>query len=646
MAKTYYKPQPVAAQTQINWAEVGKNFSDMLSEDKRVKDEKRAALDEMSREAVNVVNNVEDGQSATANQWWLAAGGQVQDAMLMSKGLLKSGQITANQFVQMQQNVNDGTDGLIGVFEKFNKDYVLKQERAGCKDPTGVGCSQKLESWAMEQLESMGNFQNTAVVVNPETLMLSVVDLVDGKIVDDPNKVRSINSLQTMAGSEFNKFDLDTATKTFVDKTGTWQQVSNSVSSATRKGIKTITSSPFFKDFTKADIEALKKTGATEEQIKSIQGQGNVYFAAEQQLVQTIMADDLQSTSILTNSIGSDDEGNDYTFSFNKERGANEILMKQEGGFLVPDFTDEKGKAQLKKVEEFIKTDVRNQTNTETTSSIQDDRRVKSSSGSGPTQAQTKARINKENHGEIAKYTYRYVTSDKVEDLDEIEAILKSFNPNLQSIKKVGGNYIVKKRSTTREGEISTDSIPISGSPQEMVKTLLGYFSPSQVDNPTEIVSNAVDFSGNSELNNTAFQAADEELENEPIGVSIDREVNGLDLGDFYIEGDEGFSSNKINEFINTLGYSDLLLGLKAETGGRNTVVLKDEGGNSLYTFYLAESKESVGINGITKNIKKVVAAQLKKNTAKRSEIGSFLDVQQVGAAPSSTGGGVDYSTK
>jgi hypothetical protein len=159
------------------------------------------------------------------------------------------------------------------------------------------------------------------------------------------------------------------------------------------------------------------------------------------------------------------------------------------------------------------------------------------------------------------------------------------------------------------------------------------------MDNPTEIVSNAVDFSGNSELNNTAFQAADEELENEPIGVSIDREVNGLDLGDFYIEGDESFSANKINEFINTLGYSDLLLGLKAETGGRNTVVLKDEGGNSLYTFYLAESKESVGINGITKNIKKVVAAQLKKNTAKRAAIGSFLDVQQVGAAPSSTRG-------
>ena len=74
----------------------------------------------------------------------------------MANGLLKSGQISANQFVKMQQNVNDGTDGLIGVFEKFNADYELKKQRMDCTDPTGVGCSQKLESWAMEKLEGSG----------------------------------------------------------------------------------------------------------------------------------------------------------------------------------------------------------------------------------------------------------------------------------------------------------------------------------------------------------------------------------------------------------------------------------------------------------------------------------------------------------
>jgi|TARA_R110000787_G_scaffold165059_1_gene278128 hypothetical protein len=373
MAKTYYKVQPVAAQTQINWAEVGKNFSDMLAEDKRVKDEKRAALDEMSREAVNVINNVEDGQDATANQWWLAGGGEVTDGLLMANGLLKSGQISANQYVQMVQNANDGVDGLIGVFEKFNADYELKKERMGCNDPEGVGCSQKLESWAMEQVEGIGKFQNTAVVVNPETLMLSVVDLVDGKIVNDPNKVRSINSLQTMAGAEFNLFDLDAATKGFVDKVGISDIISRIDSEGARKGIKTVMSSPMFNgEFSAEDEDKLEKAGVSTKLIAELKAQGNIYFAAEGQLVQTIMADNLQSTSILTNSIGSDDNGNDYDFTYDKKRDEHEILMKQEGNFLVPDFTDEIGKKQLEKVKKFIKTDVRNQFDTKVTSTVEE----------------------------------------------------------------------------------------------------------------------------------------------------------------------------------------------------------------------------------------------------------------------------------
>ena len=375
MAKTYYKAQPVAAQTQINWAEVGKNFSDMLAEDKRVKDEKRAALDEMSREAVKTINNVEDGQSATANQWWLAGGGEVTNGLLMANGLLKSGQVSANQYVQMVQNANDGVDGLIGVFEKFNADYELKKERMDCNDPTGVGCSQKLESWAMEQLEGMGNFQNTAVVVNPETLMLSVVDLVDGEIVNDPNKVRSINSLQTMAGSEFNLFDLDAATAGFVDKVGISDIISRTDSTSARKGIKTVISSPMFNGtFSAEDEDKLVEAGVSPEIIAELKAQGNIYFAAEGQLVQTIMADDLQSTSILTDNIGSDDNGNDYDFTYDKNRGENEILMKQEGNFLVPDFTDDIGKRQLEKVKEFIKTDTRNQFDTKVTSTVEDTR--------------------------------------------------------------------------------------------------------------------------------------------------------------------------------------------------------------------------------------------------------------------------------
>tara|TARA_R110001592_G_scaffold15116_3_gene66427 strand:+ start:1824 stop:4019 length:2196 start_codon:yes stop_codon:yes gene_type:complete len=226
MAKTYYKPQPVAAQTQINWAEVGKDFSDMLAEDKRVKDEKRAAIDEDTRQQMKNLNSVEliNGQVPSANEWWLNASGEITSAMQMANNLLKSGELNVTAYTKMMQNINDGADGLIGVFDKFKNEYNLKKERMDCNDPEGVGCSQKLEYWAMEQLESMGNFQNTAVVVNPDTGSFSVADLVEGRIVNDPNKVRSVNTLQTMAGSEYNLYDDKAATDGFVDGLGGFSQ--------------------------------------------------------------------------------------------------------------------------------------------------------------------------------------------------------------------------------------------------------------------------------------------------------------------------------------------------------------------------------------------------------------------------------------
>ena len=630
MAKTYYKAQPVAAQTQINWAEVGKNFSDMLAEDKRVKDEKRAALDEMSREAVNVINNVEDGQDATANQWWLTAGGEIQDAMLMANGLLKSGQISANQFVKMQQNVNDGTDGLIGVFEKFNADYDLKKQRMGCTDPEGVGCSQKLEYWAMEQLEGMGNFQNTAVVVNPETLMLSVVDLVDGQIVNDPNKVRSINSLQTMAGAEFNLFDLDAATKEFVDKVGISDIISRTDSTSARKGIKTVISSPMFNGtFSAEDEDKLVKAGVSPEIIAELKAQGNIYFAAEGQLVQTIMADDLQSTSILTDNIGSDDNGSDYDFTFNKERGENEILMKQEGNFLVPDFTDEIGKRQLEKVKEFIKTDTRNQLDKKETTSLEDDKVRSTSSGNRDFYKENQV---KNRQRELSQVIYDYVVSDDYTEMETLSAAAISYNNKIQSLRKVGNSYIVTRRNSS--GTLVEDNpIPISGTTLQIVATLLNSISGTQVNNPTEIVESSVKFIEGVDANKTIFSQAEEE--EEPFKVSIDRDLMGRDLGDFYIHDDENAVASNINQFINTLPYSDLLLGLKAEgTGGQfsptDTIVLKGDDGKILYKFYGDNLKKDADTEAIQNKIKNVIAAQLLKNSAKRSAIKKVIDVQQV----------------
>ena len=568
MAKTYYKPQPVAAQTQINWAEVGKDFSDMLSEDKRVKDEKKAAIDEDTRQQMKNLNSVEltNGQAPSANEWWLNASGEITNAMQMANGLLKSGQLNITAYTKMMQNINDGTDGLIGVFDKFKNEYNLKKERMGCNDPEGVGCSQKLEYWAMEQLESMGNFQNTAVVVNPDTGSFSVADLVEGKIVNDPNKVRSINTLQTMAGSEFNLFDLDAATAAFADKAGTFERISRTASTATQKGIKTITTSPMFNgEFSEDDIKLLEDTDATPELIAELQAQGNIYFAAEQQLVQTIMANDLQSTSILTNSIGSDDDGNDYDFTFNKERGENEILMKQEGNALVPDFTDEIGKRQLEKVEKFIKTDTRNQLDKKETSTVEDTRKTPPKKDK-ESDSERNIRLEKERQGELSQSIYDYITSNNVNDLNKLETEIKGFNNKVETFKKIGTDIIIDFRDA-KGGDTYTETISVNNtSIADLNATLLNLISPTSVTDPKNIVSNSVTTRENEEISTESQE--DIRIDKQDAIQSFSEELAFPD--DVFVQDEGNKTASKINSFINSLSYSGIFEGNLKAVGGND----------------------------------------------------------------------------
>ena len=204
MAKSYYKYQPHAAETQVNWAEISGNFSKILQEEVRVREEKRGAIDKASREFQNTLNTVEQGQAATANQWWLEGASQIQQQMLMQDRLLKSGDLKAKDYTIMRQNLTDGTDGLIGVFGAYNTELSERLERAEADE------SQDLEGFVMETMENFGNFQDTAIVINGETANMSVADIVgvkDGIIEHNPNSIRSINSLKGLIAQRYDKYD-------------------------------------------------------------------------------------------------------------------------------------------------------------------------------------------------------------------------------------------------------------------------------------------------------------------------------------------------------------------------------------------------------------------------------------------------------
>ena len=77
---TAYKYVEREAENQINWAEVGSNFSNMLNEEARVREEKKAAIDDATREYQKVVANVPVGENYELNKAALAFADDLQQA--------------------------------------------------------------------------------------------------------------------------------------------------------------------------------------------------------------------------------------------------------------------------------------------------------------------------------------------------------------------------------------------------------------------------------------------------------------------------------------------------------------------------------------------------------------------------------------
>ena len=125
---TAYKYVERKAEDNINWAEVGKNFSNMLQEEVRVREEKKASIDEATREFNEILNNVPQGENRELNEFALGYADKVQQQMLMQEQLLKSGQLNPKQYTIMRQNLTDGTDIGFNLMQDYNDEYSKKME--------------------------------------------------------------------------------------------------------------------------------------------------------------------------------------------------------------------------------------------------------------------------------------------------------------------------------------------------------------------------------------------------------------------------------------------------------------------------------------------------------------------------------------
>ena len=366
MADTFYKYQPQAPSTNVNWAEVSKNFTDILSDEVRVREEKKAAINEGTRELQRTLNTTEQGLHGTANQWMLKGAAEIQEVMSMQDRLLQNGSLRLSDYTVMRQNLVDGTDGMLALFKTFNTEYKERMARASDAGGAEGAQSQELEAWAMQQIEGFANFSTSAYIVNPETGTGSVGMIVDGEVSRNPNDLRSVASLNGMMGQQYDYYDLEESTQAMAADLGETSEIFRTYGGQTAKGLITKVSSNNWrgKNLTDEDLKTLGMSGEEGEML-------NMYTASENQFISTIMSDMYHTSSILTNNIYEAGNGENYTFTFDEDRGENEILLTIDPitGAMVPTYTEE----QEEDVKNAIRTSLRSKLDSTTETSVVSD---------------------------------------------------------------------------------------------------------------------------------------------------------------------------------------------------------------------------------------------------------------------------------
>ena len=305
---TYYKYAERQADSFVNWGEIGKNLSEMLQTENKLREDKKAAIDKASRDFGEQLANAPTGEHQGANSWTLNYASDAQQARLMQDRLLKSGQLKLKDYTIMRQNINDGTKQVFNLAKEYQEEYKVKMERAKSQDPATA--SQALEGFAMASIEGFANFNKSKILINPTDFQLSV-----GMMEPDPDNqgvmkltgnVETVSALRNRVKSRFDKFDTQKATKEISGRMAEYITADIERGSEGRAGqVVTIE-------------DAMQRPGYK----KSVENAINSYFT-----------NPYNQLSVLTEDIGVDENGLPFTFTFDEKEAkgkSNMIFLERD----------------------------------------------------------------------------------------------------------------------------------------------------------------------------------------------------------------------------------------------------------------------------------------------------------------------------
>ena len=451
---TAYKYVERQVDDQINWAEVTSNLTNTLKEEGRVRQEKKTAIDDASREYAKILNNVPVGENTELNKFALNAASDLQQQMLMQTTLLKSGQLDPRQYTIMRQNLTDGTDQAFSLFQNYNAEYDKKMAMMDPNLPPNERAS-AMQTWQMSELEGFGNFKNSKLVINPNSGLMSMAKMVpdpsftgepaNAPMVPDMNNLQSVQALENRLKGTVTQYDVMGAADTYLDSLGEDKRavITGLGQKYTSAVIKTISDATAkqkgsWKNMNLADLTAeAKRLGVDVDDLKEI----TLFSEAQDNWVKGQLGiGGTAAASVLLdyksiNPITSEPYKQLQWSEANEAKAAldsNIILMKNVDGRMVPDLSDD----QQAEAERVMKTQINIGLDYEETLTTQKTGFEKSATNE---KADNAKKDNKAVVGNIAKLWY----GDDAE-VKTAEDYLKSTNPEIAAITRTGEGIVIE----------------------------------------------------------------------------------------------------------------------------------------------------------------------------------------------------------
>jgi hypothetical protein len=168
---TYYKYAERQEDAYVDWSVIGKQLSDSLLEEKKFREDKKAKIDEDSRQLGIQLNEAPQGQFQNGNKFTLQYASDAQQARLLQDKLLKSGQLSLRDYTVQRQNLNDGTSQVFDLSKLYQENYKSRMERVQ------KGELQAMNIANLSSVEGFADFSKTQAVINAKDGTVSLAGL-------------------------------------------------------------------------------------------------------------------------------------------------------------------------------------------------------------------------------------------------------------------------------------------------------------------------------------------------------------------------------------------------------------------------------------------------------------------------------------